>query len=402
MNNLRALTGVVIDPGHGGADGGAIGNGIVEKELTLDISKYMYDRFRELGVPVALTRDSDVELTSSTRPQKILDAFGNGENVIVISNHINAGGGEGAEVIYALRDDDSLAEKILNNIAQEGQTIRKFYQRRLPSNPAKDYYYVIRETPNTEALIVEYGFLDNAADAQRLKNNYKDYAEAVIRAVMEYKGLNYIPVTGSNYYTVKAGDTLWTIAKNNGLTVNELKELNNLTSNTLTIGQTLKIQNNENTILPDANEYYTVKSGDTLYGIARKYNLTVNELKSLNKLSSNILNIGQKLVVTKGTALPENTNSYTVKAGDTLYAIANKFGVTVNEIKDTNNLNHNNLSIGQQLIIPNQTSSQVYTVISGDTLYGIAQKFNTNVNAIKSLNNLTSNLLSIGQKILIP
>ena len=94
MNYLRVLTGVVIDPGHGGEDSGAVGNGIIEKDLTLDISKYMYDRFRELGIPVALTRDSDSTLTSDNRPGVALSKFGNGENVIIISNHINAGGGE--------------------------------------------------------------------------------------------------------------------------------------------------------------------------------------------------------------------------------------------------------------------------------------------------------------------
>lgn len=91
----RALTGIVIDPGHGGADGGASGNGITEKNMTLDISNYMFDRFKELGVPVAMTRTGDIELTSSTRPKKVLDAFGSGKDVIVISNHINAGGGDG-------------------------------------------------------------------------------------------------------------------------------------------------------------------------------------------------------------------------------------------------------------------------------------------------------------------
>ena len=91
-NELRSLTGVVVDAGHGGSDGGATGNGIIEKELTLEISKYMYDRFKELGIPVVLTRDSDIELSSDVRPEVILNAFGNGSDVIVISNHINAGG----------------------------------------------------------------------------------------------------------------------------------------------------------------------------------------------------------------------------------------------------------------------------------------------------------------------
>ena len=92
--NYENLTGIVIDPGHGGKDGGAIGNGIIEKNLTLDISKYMYDRFRELGIPVELTRDSDVDLPSDIRPGVALSKFGNDKDVIIISNHINAGGSD--------------------------------------------------------------------------------------------------------------------------------------------------------------------------------------------------------------------------------------------------------------------------------------------------------------------
>lgn len=115
-------------------------------------------------------------------------------------------GAEGAEVIYALRDTDKLANKILNAISEKGQTVRKYYQRRLPSDTSKDYYYIIRNTPNAETVIVEYGFLDNANDAQKLKSNYKEYAEAVVEAVLEYKN---IPYDKSGYYTVKKGDTLF-------------------------------------------------------------------------------------------------------------------------------------------------------------------------------------------------
>ena len=398
MNDIRALTGIVIDAGHGGSDGGAVGNGIVEKNLTLDISKYMYDRFKQLGVPVILTRTADTDLPPSTRPDVILDAFGNGEDVVVISNHINAGGGEGAEVIYALRDNDVLAEKILNNLAAEGQIVRKFYQRRLPSNPARDYYYVLRETPNTEAIIVEYGFLDNASDAARLKANYKDYAEAVIRAVAEYKGIKYIPVAGSNYYTVKKGDTLWTIAKNSGISVNELKALNNLTSNALSIGQTLKLKDDTSVEeIPSEDDTYVVKAGDTLYNIANNFNISVTELKLLNNLTNNYLSIGQVLKLPMSVI---SDDKYIVKSGDTLYGIANKYNVTVENLKDINNLSNNNLSIGQVLMIPSK--NEVYTVKSGDTLYSIAIKNNTSVNEIKALNNLSSNNLSIGQKLLIP
>lgn len=97
MNNdeIRAKKKVVIDPGHGGTDPGTSGNGIVEKDYTLKISEYMKNRFDELGVESALTRDSDISLSPTDRPKKIQSIYGNGSDVVVVSNHINAGGGDG-------------------------------------------------------------------------------------------------------------------------------------------------------------------------------------------------------------------------------------------------------------------------------------------------------------------
>ena len=397
-----ALKGVVLDSGHGGSDQGSSGNGIIEKDLTLKISQYMYDRFKALGVPVKMTRDSDVDLQPNDRPGVVLDQFGNGKDVVVISNHINAGGGEGAEVIYALRNSDKLASSILNELEKSGQVVRKYYQRRLPSNSSKDYYYIIRETPNNQTLIVEYGFLDNAADAERLKNNYKKYAEAVVRAVTLYGGYKYVPVSGSNYYVVKKGDSLWSIAREYGLSVAELKALNNLSSNTLHIGDTLLVSSVNSTDDNISDEYYTVKSGDTLWGIARKYNMSVNDLKSLNNLSSNNLSIGQKLIVSKASS-----NDYTVVAGDTLWGIARKFNVSVDDLKSLNNLTSNSLSIGMVLKISPYSNKKneetnVYVVKSGDSLWSIARKFNSTVDEIKRLNSLQSNILSIGQRLVVP
>ena len=90
--NGRATKKVVIDAGHGGIDGGTSANGILEKDYTLKISKYMADRLDQLGIENALTRDSDVTLDSNNRPKKVQSLFGNGRDVIVVSNHINAGG----------------------------------------------------------------------------------------------------------------------------------------------------------------------------------------------------------------------------------------------------------------------------------------------------------------------
>lgn len=334
--------GVVIDAGHGGSDGGATGNGIVEKDLNLKISKYISERLDDLGVENSLVRNSDVTLSPTERVKIVKEPYGNSSDVLVISNHINAGGGEGAEFIYALRNNDKFSRILAKNFEDIGREVRKYYQRRYPSDLDQDYYFIHRDTKNTEPVIIEYGFLDNVNDAKLLIDNWESYAEAVVKSIAEYVGVNYENMDQVNVYTVKSGDTLWSIAKNNGLTVDELKKLNNLTSNKLSIGQKLKLSSD--TISEDS---YVVKGGDTLYAISKKYGITVDELKKYNNLTSNSLSVGQVLKI------PGNvSNNYIVKSGDTLYSIAKKNNVSVNELMSINNLNSTNLSIGQNLIIP--------------------------------------------------
>lgn len=409
MNNNedRAVRKVIIDPGHGGTDSGATGNNLLEKDYNLLISKYMYDRFKQLGVPVAITRDSDTTLSPTDRVNTILNKFGNSSDVILISNHVNSGGGEGAEVIYALRNRDTLAKRILENIGAAGQETRKYYQRRLPSDTSKDYYFIHRNTGNLEPLIVEYGFIDDTKDVEFLKENYKELAEAVISAVANYIGVPYTPPEGitTNTYVVQKGDSLYSIANKLGTTVSELKKENNLTSNTLQIGEVLRIPTKE--IYEGEENVYIVQKGDTLYSVAMANNTTVDELKRINNLTSNILSTGQLLKI-PSALLPEST--YIVKKGDSLYSIANKYNTTVDELKRINNLTSNILSIGQVLKLPSDKVSDVekeentisYTVQKGDSLYSIARKYSTTIDKIKDLNNLTTNLLSIGQVLLIP
>lgn len=342
MNN--SIRGIVIDAGHGGDDPGAIGNGIVEKDYTLKISKYMYDRLKESGIPVMLTRDSDITLSPTERVNRVKNAFGPYENVLVISNHINAGGGDGAEVIYALRNDATLANSILSKLANVGQNIRGAYQRRSMVNPNNDYYFMQRNSSPLESITIEYGFLDsNKDDVSQLKNNWQKYTDAAVEGI-----LNYIQNTDedNNVYIVKAGDSLYSIAKKYNTTVLELKNINNLVSDNLKIGQKIILPITTN----NSNNYYIVKGGDTLYSIARKYNMSVQELMSINNLTTDNLYVGQKLYLVSDNNKEENI--YIVKLGDTLYSIAKRYNVSVNDIMNTNNLTSSLLTIGQELIIP--------------------------------------------------
>ena len=305
-------------------------------------------------------------------------------------------GGDGAEVIYALRNNDTLPNLILQELSNEGQNIRKSYQRRLPRDPSKDYYFMQRNTGDTQSLTVEYGFLDSKGDdVNQLKNNWQNYAEAVVRAITEYLNLSYIPVEDGAYYKVKSGDSLWSIAKKYNTSVADLKSANGLTSSTLRIGQTLKIP--QVVEEPSKENVYVVKSGDTLYKIARNYDTTVSDLIMLNNLTNTNLSIGQIIEIPTNNSV---LNTYTVKSGDTLYKIAQQNNITVDELKRLNNLNSNILSIGQVLQLP-KTNNITYTVKSGDTLYKIAQQFNITVDDIKRLNNLSNNTLSIGQTLIL-
>lgn len=254
-------------------------------------------------------------------------------------------GGDGAEVIYALRNNPTLSQLILSRLGQTGQNIRRAYQRQSTVNPSKDYYFMHRNTGNTESIIVEYGFVDSTLDdPAQIKQNWEEYAETVVQGVLEYIDYDYDFPTTIEYYTVQAGDSLYSIANKYGMTVDELKRLNNLSSNILTIGQMLKVSYDDNI---GKMEFYEVKSGDTLYSIALKYNTTVDDLMKNNDLTSSFLQVGQVLKIPTLSSL----GTYTVVAGDTLYSIAKRYGMTVDELKQLNKLTNNLLHIGQNLIV---------------------------------------------------
>ena len=201
-------------------------------------------------------------------------------------------------------------------------------------------------------------------------------------------------------YTVKAGDTLYKIASKYGTTVSAISSLNNLTSNTLQIGQVLKIPSTSSDVIT-----YTVKRGDTLYGISNQYGVAAIDIYNLNNLTSTNLQVGQVLKIPAGSGSnPSGLFIYTVKAGDSLYNIAKRYETTVDQILKLNHLSSINLSIGQELYVPETGESVVnlpsyvnYTVQKGDSLYSIAKKYNTTVENITKDNNLNSSNLSIGQ-----
>ena len=172
--------------------------------------------------------------------------------------------------------------------------------------------------------------------------------------VSELLKLPSAPVSGTKY-TVKAGDTLYSIAKKYNITVSSLAKANSITNyNLIRVGQVLTIPGK--TIAPPATSVkYTVKAGDTLYSIAKKYNITVAPLAKANNITNyNLIRVGQVLTIPgKTTAPPATSVKHKVKAGDTLYSIARTYKTTVAKIAATNKIvNVNSLRVGQILVIP--------------------------------------------------
>ena len=409
---------IVIDPSKGGRESGVTGNGIVEKDYNLLISEYIFNRLKSLGADVKIIRTTDEYISEDDRANKILNAYGNNSKVVALSNMLG-NTGSGAEIIYALRNNSNLASALAENLDDAGLTVSKYYQRRSENDTSKDYYNIQKDTGLIETIVVNYGNINNINEATNIKNEWEDYAEAVVKSLANYTNVPYYKEGESQeIYTVKKGDSLYEIAKKYNTSVDAIKRYNNLTTNNLSIGQKIRIpcniEDNDDTVMPKYISY-TVKAGDNLYNIAKKYNTTVDKIKRDNNLQSNNLTIGKILLIEDTSdqstieecfgeeyEAPSSNITYTVQKGDNLYSIANKYNTTVNEIKSLNNLTSNNLSIGQQLRIPTNASGNItYTVQKGDNLYSIARKYNTTVNEIKRKNNLTSNNLSIGQQLII-
>ncbi|MBR1936390.1 MAG: LysM peptidoglycan-binding domain-containing protein [Bacilli bacterium] len=408
MNNK--IDGIIVDAGHGGLDGGAVGNNLKEKDLTLRAAKYIYNRLNELGIPAKLVREDDEYLPKQDRIKRVLSLYNNSPNTILLSNHINAGGAEGAEVVYSLKNSPMLANLVLENIGEKGQLKRKVYQRRLPENPNKDYYYILRESGNTEPILIEYGFIDNKNDAAKLNNNIENYAEGVVKALCEYIGYPYQEQQTSTepYYIVKKDDTLYSISKRFNIPVEEIKRINNLNSNTLQIGQKLYLTDNQQE--STNTKKYIVKRGDTLYSIAFNNDTTVDEIKRLNNLQNNNISINQELlipiveeeIIDENEPIIEDYDIYKVKKNDSLWSIANKYNITIPKLLELNNLTDLTIYVDQELKVPKtDTTNNYYTVKKGDTLWSIAKENNISVNELKELNNLKDNLLTIGEQLII-
>ncbi|MEG0294158.1 MAG: LysM peptidoglycan-binding domain-containing protein [Enterococcus sp.] len=271
------------------------------------------------------------------------------------------------------------------------------------------------------------------------------------------------PSTSNQTYTVKSGDSVWLIANNHGITMDQLRSWNNLKGDLIHPGQKLIVKQGSvseskptpptNQVKPTppstggstqtpstGNQTYTVKSGDSVWLIANNHGISMDQLRSWNGLKGDLIHPGQKLIVKQGTGgttnptpptnqvkpTPPSTGgstqapstgnqTYTVKSGDSVWLIANNHGISMDQLRSLNNIKGDLIHPGQKLIVKksatsnnntgNQASNkpaapsngQSHKVVSGDSLWALSVRYGVSIQQLKTTNNLKSDIIYVGQ-----
>ncbi len=235
-------------------------------------------------------------------------------------------------------------------------------------------------------------------------------------------------------HRVRNGESLSSIAARYGVTINQLKDWNNLKSSRINRGKRLVVYNGDlrnsgkSTITANSSRTtkYKVRKGDSLGEISQKFGVTISQIRKWNDLASNKINIGQVLAIhgkNDAKSLGDNTTRtstnmvrYTIKPGDTIGEIAEMFNVSIAEIRDWNNLSSNKLIAGKSLTINSDSSpvsvskktitksidkKNIHVVKSGETLSEIAANYGATIKELKNWNDLQSNKIVAGKELIV-
>ncbi len=403
---------VAIDAGHGGEDPGSIGpTRKYEKHVTLAVAKKAAAKINAMpGMKAVLTRTGDYYVSLNKRSQiarqnKALllisihaDSFTGpgprGGSVFVLStrranteigrwvvkheeqSQLLGGGGE----LLSNSNDKNVSQTVLDLQFSHSQTegnklalhVLEEMKKVTRLHTSKPVYasLAVLKSPDIPSILVETGFISNPTEEKLLINaNHQDkLARSIANAVRLYfkenppEGMMVANRSAPGVHKVKSGESLSLIAQKYGTTTAKLMSLNKLKSTRLNVGQELKIsaQSSADQSAPASVSYstrvitHTVKSGEFLGKIANKYNVSVNSIKIQNHLRSNTVRVGQKLkiTVTDKQAAQNQFVIHRVKNGEFLSKIASRYGVTVTSIRQANQLRSDTLAVGQQLKIP--------------------------------------------------
>ena len=272
--------------------------------------------------------------------------------------------------------------------------------------------YTIRAGDTLFALAQRY---NTTVDAILRANPGIDPNNLRVGQIICIPGTGPVPCPGGTLYTIRAGDTLFSLAQRFNVTVDAIIQANpGIDPNNLRIGQEICIPGTGPAPCPGGT-LYTIRAGDTLFSLAQRYNTTVDAILRANPgIDPNNLRVGQVICIPGTGPVPcPGGTLYTIRAGDTLFSLAQRFNVTVDAVLRANpGIDPNNLRIGQEICIPAATleiesrmecPGTIYTIRQGDSLYQLAIRYNTTVDRIMRFNpGIDPNNLQIGQRICIP
>lgn len=403
---------VAIDAGHGGEDPGSIGpTRKYEKDITLSVSKKLADQINAVpGMKAVLTRRGDyfvnlnkrTEIARSSKAHLLVsvhaDAFHSpkprGGSVFVLNtrranteiarwveNHEQQSellGGAG-EVLSKANNDRNVSQTLLDlqfsHSQKEGYKVASNILREMgkvahlhKSEPVNASLAVLK-SPDIPSVLVETGFISNPSEEKLLvqRSHQDKLARALGKAIIQYFEDN--PPEGTRFanrgkgqkHKVQRGESIGLIANQYGVSVDALKQANKLKSSTITVGQLLTIPASHAPIAiptvsnPVETETLThiVKSGDFLGKLSSTYKVPVAAIKKENNLKSDTLVLGQKLKITVSLK-DKPLRKHKVQRGEHLSKIAERYHVTIDSIRQANQLRTDQVMVGQQLIIPNK------------------------------------------------
>ncbi len=322
MNNYK----IIIDASHGGDDVGCLLSNVPEKNITLELSKYMYQKFQQKNIPTFLIRDKDETIFPKERIKRITEYYGDHKYVIVISNHIQEQ--PNYQIIYRIGQSSKLPNRVASYLMHH-QELVQCGVKRLGINPNLNYYAIQRDVANMQVICVYYPFSQSRGDLDK-------GVDMIVDAVYEY-------ITGKisdDSYQIVAGDTMWNVAKKFQMSVNELKKINGFTDNLLRTGEIIQVKKS------DEELRYFVGTGENLYQICNKFHIELEELMKYNHKKNNLVQIGEEILI------PKNEEIYhQVQKGDNIYQIAKKYQVNIDELMQKNDLKDHDLKTGDIIVI---------------------------------------------------
>jgi len=384
---------IVLDPGHGGDDSGCTGlYDTREKDIALNICKMVQDYMNaSTSFHVYLTREADFYPSLEERVVFANEFADRGGADCFVSVHCNSAKTRSAHGVEIFRlsdstvstesyqhlkettksfsrqtqnmltrlrveDSDRLADELLDQLCG----LPGFSRR---AKEAKTARFRVLRNLSVPGVLVETGFLSNWSDAKRLNSSsiQRQVAWQICEAIQDYFGID-VPKSRRETELALAAEAVTT-------------------------------------------RVHVVKSGESLYSIARKFGTTITALQAANGMKGTLLKAGQKLAIPVRSSGMERT--HVVKAGDNLYEIARKYGVTVSALRERNKIGSKGIiHPGDKIVVPSSTSRRresIYVVKAGDSLYGISRKYGVSVNALSARNNIgKKGLIHPGDWLIIP